>query len=48
MRFIIDRFRGKSFAEATGYNDAIINKSGMGEKEIERLIMKQQAPFKYI
>lgn len=46
MRFIIDRFRGKSFAEATGYNDAIINKVGMNEKEIEKL--KEQAPFKYI
>ncbi len=46
-RFLIDRFRGKSFAEATGYDDKLkINHSNHDEKEIERL--KSMAPFNYI
>jgi hypothetical protein len=45
--FLIDRFRGKSFAEATGYDDKIkISNVNKDEAEIERL--KSQPPFDYI
>ena len=45
--FLIDRFRGKSFSEATGYDDRIkINHINKDEKEIERL--KNMPPFSYI
>jgi hypothetical protein len=45
--FLIDRFRGKSFSEATGYDDRIkINHINKDEKEIERL--KAFPPFNYI
>lgn len=46
-KFLIDRFRGKSFAEASGYDDRIkINHSNQNEKEIENL--KNKPPFSYI
>ena len=46
-RFLIDRFRGKSFSEATGFDDKMkINHSNQDEKEIERL--KKVPPFNYI
>ena len=46
-QFLIDRFRGKSFAEASGFDDRIkINDSEHREKEIEKL--KNQKPFSYI
>ena len=45
--FLIDRFRNKTFAEATGYNDQIkINDIKYGEKDIEK--RKEEAPFNYI
>ena len=47
MKFLIDRFRGRSFAEATGYDEKMrYNNSKESEKEIERL--KNQKPFSYI
>ena len=37
-RFLIDRFRGKSFSEATGYDETILyDNSKKSEKEIEKL-----------
>lgn len=46
-KFLIDRFRGKSFADASGYDDRIkIDQSDHDEKEIERL--KKSPPFDYI
>jgi len=46
-RFLIDRFRGKSFSEASGYDDHVkIDHSKQDEKEIERL--KQYPPFNYV
>ena len=45
--FLIDRFRGKTFSEASGYDDKVkINQVNHDEKEIERL--KKQPPFNYI
>lgn len=45
--FLIDRLRGKSFSEATGYDDQQkINHAAHDEKEIERL--KNMKPFSYI
>ena len=47
MNFLINRFRNKSFADATGYDDKMkINLISKNEKEIEKL--KDQAPFNYI
>ena len=47
VSFLIDRYRGKSFSEATGYDDKIkIDDSKHSEKEIE--ILKHQKPFSYI
>ena len=47
LRFLIDRLRGKSFSEATGYDERMkIDLREKNEKEIER--MKNQAPFKYL
>jgi hypothetical protein len=47
MRFLLDRLRGKSFVESTGYENAMkFNDSKQGEKEIERL--KKMPPFSYI
>ena len=46
-KFLIDRFRGKSFADASGYDDRMkINHINHDEKEIERL--KKVPPFSYI
>jgi hypothetical protein len=46
-RFLIDRFRGKSFSAASGYDDHMkIDHSKHDEKEIERL--KSFPPFNYI
>lgn len=46
-RFLMDRFRGKSFAAATGYDDKVkINEINKNEKEIEKL--KQTKPFSFI
>jgi hypothetical protein len=45
-RFLIDRFRGKTFAEATGYDDRIRSAIGVNEHEIEKL--KHSKPFSYI
>ena len=47
MRFLIDRLRGKSFSESSGYDDKVkIDKINKNEKEIERL--KDLPPFNYI
>jgi hypothetical protein len=47
MNFLLDILsRGKSFAEATGYKDAIEDKSGKYEKQIESLM--KSAPFSSI
>ena len=47
MMFLIDRFRGKSFASASGFDDKLkIDDSKYSEQEIEKL--KTQPPFKYI
>ena len=47
MRFLIDRYRGQSFASATGYDEKIkINHAKQDEAEIERL--KNYPPFSYI
>ena len=47
IRFLIDRFRNKSFSSATGYDDKIkINEANKNEKEIGRL--KDTKPFSYI
>ena len=47
MRFLIDRFRGKSFAEASGYENAMkFDRSEQYEKQIEKL--KNVAPFSYL
>jgi len=46
-RFLIDRFRGQSFASATGYDDKMKHYAiEKNEKEIERL--KNTKPFNYI
>jgi len=46
-RFLIDRFRGQSFAAATGYDDKMKHYAiEKNEKEIERL--KHMPPFNYI
>jgi len=46
-KFLIDRFRGKSFSDATGFDDKIkINHINKDENEIERL--KKVPPFNYI
>lgn len=36
MEFIINRYRGKSFSEATGYDEKIISKVKEGEASVER------------
>jgi hypothetical protein len=47
MQFLLERMRGKSFADATGFNDEKkINESAQYEKQIEQL--KKVAPFKFI
>lgn len=47
LRFLIDRLRGKSFSEATGYDEKMKHYAiEKNEKEIERL--KLQPPFSYI
>lgn len=47
-KFLIDRFRGQSFASATGYDDRIkINHINKDEKEIEQL-KNNSRPFNYI
>ena len=33
MRFLIERLNGKSFPQATGYDDRIVDKSGKYERE---------------
>jgi hypothetical protein len=45
-RFLIDRFRNKSFSEATGFSDKIQNAVKENEAEIEKL--KNLPPFNYI
>ena len=46
-RFLIDRFRGKSFSEASGFDDKVkIDASKQNEKDIEK--MKDSKPFNYI
>lgn len=46
-KFLMDRFRGKSFAAATGYDDKQkINEITKNEKEIENL--KRTKPFSFI
>ena len=45
MKFLIDRFRGKSFSEATGYDEQMkVNHAK--HDEIERL--KKMPPFSHI
>ena len=47
IRFLIDRFRGKSFAESTGFDERQkINMINKNETEIEK--MKHTKPFSYI
>src|SRR5204863_297600 len=47
MRYIIDRLRGRSFSEATGYDDKLkCHAVKKNEGEIERL--KTQPPFSFI
>ena len=47
IRFLIDRFRNRSFSEATGYDDRVkLNHAKHDEAEIEKT--KQMAPFSYI
>ncbi len=47
MKFLIDRFRGKSFADASGYDDRVkINHASHDEKEIEKF--KKMPQFSYI
>lgn len=47
MRFLIDRFRGKSFSDATGYDEELKKHAvTKNEAEIER--MKKLPPFSYI
>ncbi len=47
IKFLIDRYRNKTFAEATGYDDrAKIDDSHFREKQIENL--KDEKPFSYI
>ena len=47
MNFLIDRFRNRSFSEATGYDDRVkLNHAKHDEAEIEK--MKQMKPFSYI
>jgi hypothetical protein len=46
-KFLIDRFRGKSFADASGYDDRVkINHVKHDEAQIEK--MKNYPPFSYI
>lgn len=37
VRFLMDRFRDKTFAEATGYEDRVKSAVGKNEREIEKL-----------
>jgi len=46
MRFLIDRYRGKSFTESTGFDKIDLNRVNKNENEIEK--MKETPPFKYI
>ena len=46
MQFLIDRYRGKTFSEATGFDKINLNRAKQDEKQIEKL--KDMAPFKYI
>ena len=47
MNFLINRLRGKSFSDATGFDEKMkINHITKNEKEIERL--KTEPPFSYI
>lgn len=46
IRFILDRHRGKTFAQATGYDDKVKNDSIRGEGEINRF--KKQIGFGFI
>ena len=47
MRFLIDRFRNRSFSESTGFDDRVkLNHARQDEAEIEK--MKQMKPFSYI
>ena len=46
MRFLIDRYRGKSFSDATGFDKINLNRINKNEKEIEKL--KDLPPFKYV
>ena len=47
MNFLINRLRGKSFSDATGFDEKIkIDHITKNEKEIERL--KTEPPFSYI
>lgn len=47
MAFLIDRFRGKSFAEASGFENIMkFDRSKEGEEQIERL--KKLRPFSYL
>jgi hypothetical protein len=50
-RFLIDRYRGRSFAESTGYSDKIIEASKKGEQEISKFKKMYggcECDFKYI
>ena len=46
IRFILDRHRGKTFAQATGYDDKVKNDSIRGEGEINRF--KKQIGFGFL
>lgn len=46
MKFLLDRFKGKTFPQASGFDDRIQDKSKKYEKEINNL--KKQKAFGYI
>jgi hypothetical protein len=46
MKFLLDRFKGKSFEQATGYDGVHRSQVGTSEAEIERL--KSFPPFTYL
>ncbi len=46
VKFVLDRMRGKSFAEATGFDSNLIDKSVDGEKDISKF--KTQMGWGYI
>jgi hypothetical protein len=48
IRFLIDRYRGQSFASSTGYDEKIIEASKKGELEINKFKKSYGGSFNYI